>query len=200
MSFMYDEQLSMGYEKSNEILERLKLKRIDVNGFIHTNAIIDAVEDVVNCHVKVKECSFKSGIGTEYADYGAMMMTHIENGERVVEIVLNSDKEIEFQRFSLVHELGHLMTTQNPGDLFQNNEEYVLSTHINYEITDIPKEVYEHDEFLRGEQLANIFALRVLMPNKPFFEQLRQRKNLIEVSKVFGLSPTAVISRIMLVE
>ena len=111
-------------------------------------------------------------------------------------IVLNADTDTEFQRFSLLHELGHLVTFN--GDEPIDSSNYILSTHINYNVTSIPKEKYDKNKYLLKEQIANIFALRVLMPSNQFYEKMLELKDISAVAKFFGLTKDAVISRMMI--
>lgn len=195
MYFMVDSRLKIAYTKSNEVLDALTYTD---NNMISTQKIIDIVEKKLNCEIITSSCSF-SEVSEDIQDYGAMMCTTVSrSGKREAIIVLNSDNDSEFQRFSLVHELGHLMTSQE--NLFNTNESYVVSTHINYRISSISQEEYQSDDFLLKEQLANIFALRVLMPSKLFFKTLESIDSLSKIAKNFGLTNEAVVSRIMLVE
>lgn len=195
MSFMFDERLKVAYDKSNEVLEELDY---DVTKMVSTQDIIDIVERKVDCRILVSEISF-SDVSEKLKDYGAMMWTELNsNGQRIANIVLNKDNDSEFQRFSLVHELGHLMTV-NSDDLFVEDEKYIVSTHIDYRVTNISKEEYENNEFLLGEQYANVFALRILMPERIFFKKIKELDRISQVARFFGLTDEAVLSRIMLI-
>ncbi len=194
MNFMFDDKLKEAYEKSDLILDSLKNYRNDV---MSTQRIVRAVEEAIGCKIIISTCSF-SEVSEDIRKYGAMMRTQVkEDGCNLASIVLNSDNNAKFQRFSLVHELGHLMT----GNLFDNsNEKYIVSTHINYELTSIPPEDYKENDFLLGEQLANVFALRVLMPKELFYKMVDKMDSFSEIADLFGLERNAVLSRIMLVE
>lgn len=207
MIFMVNKHLEMAYTKSNEIVKALDCEyRI---GIIDTEALISAVGQRISCDVIVTSCSFGK-IGPNIRNCGAMMLTEATDNKKTAKIVLNNDNPEEFQIFSLVHELGHLIIDEDDGYLFhcdaESNREYVVSTHVNYNISSIKMTDYidENDnvtsEFLLNEQLANIFALRVLMPTKAFFSAIREIDSLSEVAERYGVSQQAVISRIMLVE
>lgn len=203
---MYDELLKIAYDKSDEIVNALNCG--EYAGIVDTQQIVDAVSQSVPCKIQVSSLSFRNlrknseaQMRTLVEKCGAMMLTTTENGNNVAHIVLNEDKPPEFQRFSLVHELGHLMTANSEEDIFGQNHEsnYILSTHIDYEITSIPRKIYKDNEFLKKEQMANIFALRVLMPETAFYNELKKTGNIRDLAERFGLSEPAVISRIRLV-
>lgn len=203
--FMYDELLRIAYDKSDEIIADLKID--DTKGMIDSEKVINAVAARVGCKIEVSLLPFSTLQGKVHEDIfpqvencGAMMLTTIDGSEKVADIVLNEDKGPEFQRFSLIHELGHLSTADNIATLFHADNDYVVSTHIDYKVTSIKRDMYEHNDFLRKEQLANIFALRVLMPRKAFYDAVKRFDSITEVAKCFGLSKAAAVSRIMLVE
>lgn len=197
MNFMFNEDLKIAYEKSDEVLNSLDCPEYDIPS---TQEIVNIVADKVNCKIRVLTCSFHE-MNENLKEYGAMMWTEKTNDEqRIANIVVNSDNDAKFQRFSLVHELGHLMTEFESEDLFVPNEKYIVSTHINYKVTSIPPEKYRNNKFLLNEQKANVFALRVLMPKNSFYSRLNKLDSISDVAKSFGLSRDAVFSRIMLVE
>lgn len=203
--FMYDELLKIAYEKSDEIVADLRID--DTEEIIDSQKIIDAVAARVRCKIEVSLLPFsdlhgkvKDDLFPEVQNCGAMMLTTIEKGDKIADIVLNEDKGPEFQRFSLIHELGHLSTIKNSAALFHADNDYVVSTHINYRVTSIKRDKYRENDFMRNEQLANVFALRVLMPQHAFYNAIKRLDSIKEVAKCFGLSQDAVVSRIMLVE
>ena len=100
-------------------------------------------------------------------------------------------------RFSLVHELGHLMTECESES---RSEGYKISTHIDMDITSIPKEVLEDPgmEYLVDEQAANIFSLLVLMPQEAFVRALKKNDKISDIAILFGVESEAVKSRMML--
>lgn len=204
---MYDELLQIAYEKSDEIIKQLNCEKFV--GILDTQKIVEAVSKSIPCKIKVSSTSFdklsrevKPNNRTIMKKCGAMMLTTIydEENVNVAHIVLNHDMAPEFQRFSLVHELGHLMTDESGTEIFNHDSGYVLSTHIDYEITSMPRDMYADNLFFRKEQLANIFALRVLMPKTAFYSELDKSGNIKDIAERFGLSEAAVISRIRLVE
>lgn len=195
MIFMFNPDLRIAYEKSDEVYKALKYTADEM---VSTQDIVDIVEQKVDCRILVSRTSF-SEVSEKMRNYGAMMWTELNSkNQRIANIVLNSDNNSAFQRFSLVHELGHLMTVQSD-DLFIKDEKYVVSTHIDYQVTSISEKDYENDRFLLGEQRANVFALRLLMPQDVFYKKIKEYDRISEVARFFGLTDEAVISRIMLV-
>lgn len=202
---MYDTLLKTAYVKSDEIVDDLGIN--ETEGIIDSQKVIDAVAARVGCKIEVSLLPFSEldadvgdNILFDIRNCGAMMLTTIKNGEKVADIILNEDKGAEFQRFSLIHELGHLITAEKSDELFHADNDYVVSTHIDYSVTSIKSERYKNNDFLRKEQLANIFALRVLMPSKAFYNAVKKLDSVTEISNCFGLSKAAAVSRIMLVE
>ena len=195
MNFMYEEKLKIAYDKSNEILNNINFQS---DSMIDTTIVIDYIRNHYCPVINVLSSSFeKLKIGTSY---GAMMLTELSDKSNYqpssATIVLNADTDTEFQRFSLLHELGHLVTFN--GDEPIDSSNYILSTHINYNVTSIPKEKYDKNKYLLKEQIANIFALRVLMPSNQFYEKMLELKDISAVAKFFGLTKDAVISRMMI--
>ncbi len=193
-NFMYNDKLKNAYDVSNDVLNELDIGE----EILSVKEAIAIVSKKLNCEISWAEASF-SNLSEEISEYGAMMKTEIDkNGNRTATIVLNSDNNAAFRRFSLFHELGHLMT-QNPQTLFAENKPYVVSTHIDYKITSFTPSSYEENDFLFNEQQANVFALRVLMPWNTFKEKLIKLDSISKVAKYFGVTEDAVLSRIMLV-
>ena len=111
-------------------------------------------------------------------------------------IVLNSDMPAAFQRYALMQQIGHLITL--PPDVRLNPDNYNVSKHIYYDLSQITEEDLENNYYLMREQVANIFALRVLMPNRQFYQKMRQLGSVSAVAQFFGLTEDAVKSRMMI--
>ncbi len=143
---------------------------------------------------------FQSSI-EEINDFGAMMRVQYQRSGNLdsanADIVLNSDHNVLFKRFSYVHELGHLITGCFN---FADESTYTLSIHINFDVFSLTDKQINDSLVLQHEQLANIFALRVLMPKDKFFEVVNSKENFSEVAEYFGVTKEAVISRLRLVE
>lgn len=166
--------------------------------FVETDSIIQAVSDYTNTKISFSYASFSTLIpGT--TDCGAIMcVTKQDKGPKVqrAQIVLNDEKDIKFRRFSLIHELGHLATGEY--NLEEKENQFMLCAHIKYNITAIPKEVYQNNPFMEAEEIANVFALKILLPTKKFAEKMFEFKDISEVADCFGVTEEAVCSRSLL--
>ena len=164
---------------------------------IPTATIIDTVEKMLKVDVRfalydfTKLSSAMPGKKINLDDYGAAMA--VDNNR--VNILLNENETPEMQRFSLVHELGHLMTQKEVV-----TQPYRVSTHIDMDITSIPKEILENPKykFLVNEQVANIFALLVLMPYEMLVDAMKKQDSFEDVAKFFGVNECALDSRLQL--
>lgn len=108
---------------------------------------------------------------------------------KVAEIFINSNKTIQQQRFSLVHELGHLMM----GDTLEMSGDSI--THENADITLLDEKDVGVDQNKIIEQKANIFALLVLMPQDSLRRSLRTNGTL-ELSGQYNVTERAVLDRL----
>ena len=111
-------------------------------------------------------------------------------------IVVNSDMPATYQRFCLFQQIGHLATL--PPDVPVDPQSYHVCTHIDYDLTSISEKELDNDYYLMREQVANVFALRVLMPDSQFYWKLRELDSVLAAARFFGLTIDAVISRMMI--
>lgn len=195
MSFICNDQLKIAYERSDEILRSVAY---EPDRMIDTNLIMEHVRRAYCPVVEVYTTSFakvQSG-GVPMRDCGAMMRIDFDTRPKAASIVLNSDMPPAFQRFSLLQQIGHLVTLPPDAQLNPNN--FHVSTHINYDLSGITEEELAGNYYLLREQIANIFALRVLMPNEQFFRIMRELGNIRSAAAFFGLTEDAVISRMMI--
>lgn len=101
-------------------------------------------------------------------------------------IVVNSDEPVNRQRFTMAHELGHLLlhfkwvpnTTLNPN----------AGTNVAYRHH---LEIYSPNEKVQ-EFEANTFAAELLMPSSKFIELASKTKDDLELATYFGVSKSAV--------
>ena len=201
MKFIMREEFKIAYEKADEVLARIGYKRQEM---ISTSTVINAVEEMLGVDVKFTDFDFKKlskNCKVDFDDYGAAMCVSGDEGARKAVVLLNERETPEMKRFSLVHELGHLMT-QN----YVNNGGYQVSTHIDMDITSIPDEILDQqsNKFLIDEQVANIFALLVLIPYDMLCTALgevaKKKKTIEEVADFFGVEISALFSRLKLAE
>ena len=189
---MKDDRFNIAFEKANEVLTQLSYKG---NDMVDTDEVIKIASRITGRHIKIFELDFSelSTKNADYSNYGAMMRVEKkENGQ--AHIVINSKRDPVFQRFSLMHEIGHLIT-----DSFSSEtEKYILSTQIQFDLTNISEEQYNKSNFLLKEQICNVFALLILIPSKILFKKLTECETIKDVSNFFGVTKDAVISRLML--
>lgn len=195
-NFMNDDRFNIAFEKSNLILEKIDTEN---NKMIDTQQVIDAVSEVTKTEIYVLKADF-SGIKNAGC-YGAMMSVVERGKKRKATIILNSNENIDdkFRRFSLIHELGHLITGKYnaQSNVDKKKTKFTLSSHIDYALSHINEKEYA-DEFLLNEEIANIFALRVLLPLKPLMVEITKLKDLKKVAAHFGVPEEAVNSRLIL--
>lgn len=191
--FMEDKRFAVATEKANEIIETMNLYEPNP---LSTSELVTIVGEKTNTVITVKETDFSEII--DDCDYGAMMSVTKKGDKQFALIILNSNDKIDnkFRRFSLVHELGHLMTGRyNIAD----SDDFTLSTHIDYKFSKIQEEDYESNDFLLNEEIANVFALKVLLPYKAFVKYLNDADfNLKKVAERFGVHESAIESRFAL--
>ena len=190
--FMYDERFNVAFEKADIVLQRLNLSSNDI---VDISKLVDIVAELTETEISVKEIDFDRVV--EDCDYGAMMCVTKKDTKQFASILLNSSNKIDaaFKRFSLAHELGHLIT--NRFNLSEQENSFTLSTHINYTFNEIKKEDYENDEYLINEEIANIFALKVLIPTKILVNLMIETKNDFEkIAKYFGVKENTIKARL----
>lgn len=167
MGYSMNEQIRKDIrKKSEQVISKLNYNN---DGMVSTDSIIKAVSKMTNTDISFSYASFENLKVPSASNIGAMMCVQKRKNKgsrETATIILNSDKSVKFRRFSLVHELGHLVnqnfTTSTDG------KEYTLSAHIQYNIFSFTDEQCAADPLIESEQQANIFALHVLMPSEAF--------------------------------
>ena len=193
--YRFMSRFELAYQKAYEVLDSMSHQFKMV---VSTTDVLKTVEKLKNIDIKYAEFDFAKldddSSKERYSRYGAAMYVSPEGENREAQILLNSRETIEMQRFSLVHELGHLMLD----NMYQNDDGFLFSTHIDMDITSISDSDMEGNDFLIGEQAANIFALLVLIPDALLLKAIKIYDSLDEIAKAFGVEKSAVVSRIML--
>lgn len=195
MSFVCNENIQIAYEKSDEVMNNIQY---EPDKMIDSTAVIEYVKEHYCPKIELYTRSF-AGLqysSASYDDCGAMMRVNNQGETLSATIVLNSDMPVTFQRYALMQQIGHLITL--PPDVRLNPDTYNVSKHIYYDLSQITEEDLENNYYLMREQVANIFALRVLMPNRQFYQKMRQLGSVSAVAQFFGLTEDAVISRMMI--
>ena len=198
MSFIMRDEFKIAYEKANIILSKLNINSCR-HEMMRTADIIDAVEEELGLDIKFTTLDFKKldkgthGRIFNVELFGAAMCASAKEKQAI--ILLNEKETPEMQRFSLVHELGHLMIQ----DLSEFSG-YKVSTHIDMDITSIPNEILDRKgfEFLVEEQQANIFALLVLIPYELLKKVAKEHDSFDGMAKALGVEKNAIISRMEL--
>lgn len=164
--------------------------------FAETDGIIHAVAYHTDMEIYFKYASFSKFL-PEYADSGAVMcVMEGANGVHRAHIVLNQDKDLKFRRFSLVHELAHLITGEYV--LAEKEDQYMICSHIQYDIRPFVEGHCQNDSFVIAEELCNVVALKILLPADKFAKKMFELKDISEVAKCFGVTEDAVCSRMLL--
>jgi Zn-dependent peptidase ImmA (M78 family) len=187
--FMEKDLILKAREKAADILGAISYNG---SGMVDTKKIIDHISSKKG-KISVLESNFEKI--KRIKDFGAMMYYQKnEDSESFCEIYLNNKFDPIFKRFSLAHELGHLCLQDfTPGKM-------IVSTHINYSLTYIPSSLCDDDEFLKKEELANVFALELLMPTKHFLDVLNKTQSFKETANFFGVTVDAVNSKMFLLK
>ena len=195
MNFACNEHLRIAYETSDEVLRGVRWQS---DQMIDATTVLNFMRQRYCPGIELYARSFAgltSSAGS-IGNSGAMMWIEFDGRPKSAVIVLNSDMPMEYQRFSLFQQLGHLATL--PPDVPVDQDSYHVSTRIDYDLTDITAEELDNDYYLMREQVANVFALRVLMPSDQFYQKLRKLDSVSAAARFFGLGPDAVISRMMI--
>lgn len=195
MRFICDDNIKIAYDRSDEILRNVP---IVPEQMIDAGLIVEYVRKKYCPTIELYTMSFEKVLADNISmrDCGAMRRIDFDGKLKAASIILNSDMPEAFQRFSLMHQIGHLVTL--PPDAQINPDNFHVSTNINYDLSAITEEDLDTNYYLLREQVANIFALRVLMPDKQFYRVMRQIGNVKAVAAFFGLTEDAVISRMMI--
>lgn len=199
MGYIRNENLVRAYELSDEIISHVPY---DPDRMIDTNRIVEYVKASYCPTIELYSTSFAnitySGRNVvSIQDCGAMMQIDYDASQKTlkaVTIVLNSDMPPTFQRFSLMQQIGLLLTI--PPDVHVNQDNFYVSAHISYSLKAMDDMADDYD--LLRAQTANIFALRVLMPSKQFYRVMRELGNTQAVAMFFGVTDDAVLSRMMI--
>lgn len=189
-------EFKLARECAKEVLKNIEYQ---YGSLVPTADIMGTVEKMTNVDVKFREIDFAKfddeDTGGHFSRYGAAMYVSPGEEKREARILLNQRETAEMQRFSLVHELGHLMLN----NMHRSENGFLFSSHIDMDITSIPEDrLNDEDQFLVGEQAANIFALLVLIPYDALIFAFKKYTSLDDIAKVFGVEKDAVVSRIML--
>ncbi len=187
-------EFDVAFEKA--ALVNRKIRRQD-SGFVELPEIIDVVKQLSGYEeIKVSFRDFSTVEGIEHI--GAMLNTKEKDGIKTADILVNSCNPPRIQRFSMAHELGHLIT-ESPNYKYDtpNDGKFTMSSHINSDITFISDDDCEKDSYIMAEQIANIFALLVLIPDDITIKKLVGESE-EKLSSQYGVTAEAMYSRMLL--
>lgn len=195
MSILYNEDLRIAYERSDEIVKNVMYAP---DRMIDTSRILEYVQREYCREIEVYTTNFEriQSESGSLQNCGAMTRIDFDSKPRAAYVVLNSNKPLPFQRFALMHQIGHLVTL--PPDVQLNPDNFYVSAHISEDLTKISQKDLTGSYDLLREQIANIFALRVLMPTEQFYRVMRRLGDVQSAAAFFGLTEDAVISRMMI--
>lgn len=202
---MIMKEFDIAFEKAALINNKL-IARTHGEGFVSLDDVVTVVKQVSNfSRISVNRQSFSDlKIPDILKESGAMLstMTRINEStkeeEKIAQIIINSDYNASMQRFSVAHELGHLITAI-PNFTYEeiNDGKFTISTHINPDITYISQELCEKNKYLVAEQVANIFALLVLIPDNIKIRDIKE-KGIDSLVNKYGVTEDAIYSRMLL--
>ena len=198
MYWFMDSRFKVAFATAKQVVDEMNYK----SGAVDINEVIRVVEKLKGVDIKIVKEHFDN-IDSKFGKCGAAMSVWRgenkeceENVKYEAVILLNNVHPFAKMRFSLAHELGHIMS-QIPAEVNAAERQFVVSMHINTNITSLeitPKS----SQYEVNEQIANIFALLILMPSRVFttvYDLLQDKKM---VADYFGVAVDAVESRLKL--
>jgi Zn-dependent peptidase ImmA (M78 family) len=162
--------------------------------------LLDAVEKVSGYDIKVQKYDFSEicSDNPKVKDAGAMLSTITNNNQKSAFIIYNSKQSVQKQRFSIAHELGHLVAdVPNARYEIPNDQKFTLSTLINPDITYISEDKCKESNYYMAEQIANIFALLVLIPEAITLKDMSEM-DVDSLACDYGVEKEALYSRMLL--
>ena len=195
MSFFCNDHLRIAYERSDEIIQSVPY---DPDRMIDTDLIVEHVRRTYCPVIQLYNVPFteiRSGIIPAHG-CGGITRFDFDSRLRSAIIAINSEMPSAVQRFSLMQQIGRLVTL--PSDAHLYPDIFHVSADINFNLLGITEEELAGSRYFLREQVANIFALRVLMPSVQFFRSMRQLRDIQTSAAFFGLAEEAVIARMMI--
>lgn len=184
MSYNYKKILSKATTAANIVLDEMLSKPNRES--LYTDDIKKIIEDHFKVDIEIKSTSFKH-FECPACNAGAFMCRK----KNKFVILVNTDKPTAFQRFSIIHEMGHIAT----GCLVESKQNaWIVSSDISYAIPSIPQK----DKNQAYEVIANIFALKIIIPMDMLLEQIKAGKGIKYIASYFMADADAVLARIKL--
>lgn len=199
MYWFMDERFRIAYEKAQEIHAVSTYS----SGAVDIDEIIKIVEIKENADIKLRLESFSNqeAFSESLSRCGAAMsVTETKKPGQALpfkqaRILLNTDWPYQNMRFSLAHELGHIITGNYT--VSDSANRFSVSTHIDTDITSFTDEDLKNETLVK-EQCANVFALLILMPNPIFQLTFRLFNDKEQIAAYFNVDVNAVNSRLEL--
>ncbi len=188
------DEFKIAFEKAREVNQKIHRQENDFVELSEITEVVKQVSDYDEIRVDFRDFSAIKGL----TNVGAMLSTQDKNGKKTADILVNSSNSAKIQRFSMVHELGHLITgIPNYQYETPNDGKFTVSSHINSDVTFISDEQCKKDSYLMAEQIANIFALLVLIPDDITIKKLAEESE-EKLSSQYGVTSEAMYSRMLL--
>lgn len=204
---MINAKLRTAFDAAAKVNDRIREINGSLDTFLELTILINCVKEVSGYFdIDVESLSFSEVHKEHKTDKslneiekaGAMSSTTEQDGQKKARIIVNSDYPPEMQRFSVAHELGHLITAiPNFTYVTENADKFTLSAHTNPDITYIKEEKYNNDNYLLAEQVANVFALLVLIRDDIQIKDLTNY-GAKELGRRYGVTEEAIYSRLLL--
>ncbi len=189
------QQFQTAFDRARDINKILSSK----NEYVWTDDIIEAIKASTHfINIIVLRQSFSQTMQSEYHQSFSLLNTQMqfdENGrqEWSATILLNTDYDVVLQRFALVQALGQLATGNYD---FMDKAQYQASNYVNADIGKLLNKTHKSNA-IWAEELANIFAVLVLVPEKIKIDTLKETE--IEIlAKKYGVPIEAIYSKLIL--
>lgn len=195
MSFFCNDNLKIAYERSDEIIRSVSY---DPDRMIDTELILEYVRQKYCPVIQLYTVPFteiRSGIISAHG-CGAITRIDFDSVLRSAIIAINSEMPAPVRRFSLVQQIGRLVTL--PPDAHLDPDIFHVRADIKLDLSGITEEELAGSRYYLQEQIANIFALRVLMPSGQFFQAMRRLRDIHTAAAFFGVTEETVIARMMI--
>lgn len=149
------------FEAANKVLAYTSR---GTDGFVESQSIINAVKSISGySNIGLNIQSFKS---LDCNNAVSLLNINKKDNEYSAKILINSDVPPKMQRFALAHELGHILTNAIDLDYITPNDgKFTISSMVSPDVTLISNDQSSENKFILAEQLANIFAILVLVPD-----------------------------------
>lgn len=195
MSFFCNDNLKIAYERSDEIIRSVSY---DPDRMIDTELILEYVRQTYCPVIQLYTVPFteiRSGIISAHG-CGAITRIIFDSELRSAIIAVNSEMPSAVQRFSLMQQIGRMVTL--PPDAHLDPDIFHVRADIKLDLSGITEEELAGSRYYLREQIANIFALRVLMPSCQFFQTMRRLRDIQTAAAFFGVTEETVIARMMI--